>query len=121
MPQVSKRYGVDLTKRQREMISARVYRRIGAFAKQIGVNDVWLGRVLAGKLRPSRESLEKICDALDLEVSVLQILEIKPNGAPKKWGMERKGARVERRGMVMGGSGEEEDGQEGGAAPDWVI
>lgn len=115
MPQVSKRYGVDLSRRQREMIAARVYRRQGAFARLIGMNEVWLGGVLGGQIRPSRESLEKICDALDLEVSVMQVIEIKPKGAPKGW--KREGAKVVRRGMEVGGG----DESEGEAAPDWVI
>ena len=114
MPTVAKRYGVNLSRRQRETIAARIYRRQGEFAKQIGVNNVWLGRVLGGQLRPSRESLEKICDALDLEVSVVQVIEIKPKGAPRGWG--REGTKTVRRGMEVGGK---EEGAE--AAPDWCI
>ncbi len=72
--------GVEINRRQLARIRARVPNQ-RRFAQTLGINRATLCRIINGAERPSRGVLERICKALDLELEVRTLVEIRPKGA----------------------------------------
>jgi transcriptional regulator with XRE-family HTH domain len=86
-----KESGVRLARPVLAKLNARVPNKV-QMSKQLGVGRVTLTRVLTGAQMPSRSLLKKICDAVDLEVSVVVVVDVWPKGERKPRG---GGAAVE--------------------------
>ncbi len=54
----------------RSAIAAAGYQSTYAAAKAMGIDNKWLGQILAGEVSPTVDTLEKIFGAIDWEVVI---------------------------------------------------